>query len=352
MTVLIWRILVFLRVIDVPVVSPTNVRPNPHRSEKTYMSTQLGISNPRIAPRLLIDLTPSQFENLIFDLVVAMGLRNVTWRTPGADGGRDIEATATVSDFAGTHTSQKWFIECKRYTGSVDWPTIYGKLAYADSHQADYLLMCTSSQYTPAAVTQADAWNQQRRKTKIRLWPGHELEKQLLSYPDIQLKYGLISTPNSPGKSIVSLALALSKTVATHYSNLIFLDAEPDKMLEASRGLSELLTQRMEDLAEEAKLKPVFKTREAGLAATYTGQAFKIDHYGFQAFIKYLFALSKTPLAFEGLSEYSGKASITQVHIDLLDRYSDVFTAIATWGDFEIQIGASSITISQRLDSA
>ena len=80
--------------------------------------------------RRLGSITPTEFENLLYDLVIQRGMVNVAWRTPGADGGRDIEAQSVQRDFSGTQTVQKWFIECKRYTGSVDWPTIYGKLAY------------------------------------------------------------------------------------------------------------------------------------------------------------------------------------------------------------------------------
>jgi hypothetical protein len=314
------------------------------------MSNLLVLPDNKRNLRSLIDLSPTEFENLTFDLVVAMGLKNVAWRTPGADGGRDIEATAPVKDFSGKHTSQKWFIECKRYSGSVDWPTIYGKLAYADSHVADYLLMCTSSQFTPAAITHADEWNNQRRNTKIRLWPSHVLEQQLLSHPDIQLKYGLTNTPGSPGQTIVNLALVLSKTVATHYSNLVFSDVEPDRMLEASRCISELITQRMTDLAEKAKIALVLKPNENDASATYVGKSFEIDHYGFQALNMYLFALSKRPLTFVGVSDHSCKAEITPEHLELLERYSHVFDAIATWGDFELQTHANFITISQRVD--
>src|SRR5258706_16433701 len=98
---------------------------------------------PRV--RLLTELTPLEFENLIFDLMTSRGMSNVVWRTPGADGGRDIEGQTTELDLSGTAVSRKWYVECKRYATSVDWPTIYPKLSYADSHHADFLLLCTTS---------------------------------------------------------------------------------------------------------------------------------------------------------------------------------------------------------------
>ena len=194
-------------------------------------------------------LSPTQFENLIFDIAVTRGLKNVVWRSPGPDGGRDIEAEDITQDFSGLHATAKWYIECKKYKDSMDWPTIYEKVAYADSQGANYLLMCTTSKYSPAALSQVETWNSARRHLKIRLWPGHEIENHLRSFPDIRSKYGLIGEPRSPGPSIVSLTLALSKTIASHHSLLVFSDHEPDGMLLAAQAISDLLTQRMEDLA-------------------------------------------------------------------------------------------------------
>src|SRR5882762_11897463 len=106
--------------------------------------------------RTLLNLTPTEFENLIFDLMVTRGMTNVQWRTPGADGGRDIEAATTELDFSGAQVIRKWFIECKRYEKSVDWPTIYSKISYAESHQVDFLLLCTTATFSPAAINRVD----------------------------------------------------------------------------------------------------------------------------------------------------------------------------------------------------
>jgi hypothetical protein len=40
--------------------------------------------------KTFLTLTPTEFENLVFDLLISRGMVNVAWRTPGADGGRDI----------------------------------------------------------------------------------------------------------------------------------------------------------------------------------------------------------------------------------------------------------------------
>jgi len=59
-----------------------------------------------LAVRNFSDLAPSEFENFSFDILNAAGVRNLTWRTPGADGGRDIEGSIFVTDFSGSSVEQ------------------------------------------------------------------------------------------------------------------------------------------------------------------------------------------------------------------------------------------------------
>lgn len=298
----------------------------------------------------LKDLTPTQFENLIFDLLVSRGMVNVCWRTPGPDGGRDVEAMTVDRDFSGIHSASKWFIECKRYSGSVDWPTIYGKLAYADSMKADYLLLCTSSQFTPAAISQVDGWNSSRRTPKIRLWPAQELENQLNQHPDLKLKYGLSTTSQTPGYSLVSLSLALSKSVASVYLELVFSGATPSPMLEAAQTFSELMLHRMEDIAHDGRIKPVLAPIEVKLLdqCPVRGKCTGVDEIGLRAFAAYLIALTKQPLelvaAGRGECELSSKIEIS----DLLHRYRDAFSSISLWSEFEFTFAKKSIHIRQR----
>ena len=67
-----------------------------------------------VANLTLIDklkaLTPAQFENVVYDLTTSAGLRNAIWRTPGPDGGRDIEGEMATTDFSGFHVITKWYV--------------------------------------------------------------------------------------------------------------------------------------------------------------------------------------------------------------------------------------------------
>jgi hypothetical protein len=44
-------------------------------------------------------LAPEEFENLAYDLLFLSGVQNLQWRTPSADGGRDLEGQVPVMDF-------------------------------------------------------------------------------------------------------------------------------------------------------------------------------------------------------------------------------------------------------------
>ena len=103
----------------------------------------------------LKSLSPRDFENLAFDLVASTGMQNLRWRTPGSDGGRDLEGDLWSIDFAGDSRLQRWYIECKRYQAAIDWPTVYGKLAYAENHGAHYLLFITHLHFPRNSLTKS-----------------------------------------------------------------------------------------------------------------------------------------------------------------------------------------------------
>ncbi|MDM0113521.1 restriction endonuclease [Variovorax sp. J22R133] len=310
-----------------------------------------GNSTRKPKTKTLHSLRPDEFENLVFDLMVSRGMHNVCWRTPGADGGRDIEGQSVHRDFSGSQTIDKWFVECKRYKSSVDWPTIHPKLAYADSMQADYLLLCTSSKFTPAATTQADTWNAAKRKPYIRLWPHQELLLQLRPYPDLLVKYGLEGAVETPGPSILAIALALSKAVSSHYSRLIFQDSSPDRMIQAAQSLADLLKGRIQDLERQGRIAPIRGNRKAQEieGVVFSGNFFELDELALSALLAYLAALlpkskiTATDLG-DGLCKIESDGDISQV----VERYRSTFQSVALWGDIEYSEKTNTILLRQR----
>lgn len=134
------------------------------------------------------EITPRQFENLCYDLLVKYNFRNLIWREGGADNGRDIEATLSFSTML-NNKETKWFIECKHYTsGGVPPNDLNSKIAWADAEQPDYLVFFISSYLTNGARTWIDKIIPQKQYD-ITIVEGEQLKNRLLKYPELIERY-------------------------------------------------------------------------------------------------------------------------------------------------------------------
>lgn len=192
----------------------------------------------------LIALSATAFENLIYDLVVLLGLENCVWRTPGRDGGRDIEGFFPTIELSGYRSTQKWYVECKKYASTVDWPTVYEKLTYAVSNKADVLLMVTSSSLSPQAIDEVNKWNVDRHP-RIRFWNGFDLERLIGTQPILLSKYSLATRNVSyQTTSILPASLLALKFTRAAYAASVF-DQDGQSALEAAAALADLLLSRL-----------------------------------------------------------------------------------------------------------
>ena len=96
-------------------------------------------------------LTDRQFEEACFDLLLSLGYRGLTWRTGGADGGRDIEGRQVVSTPLVGAYEENWFFECKRYREGVPADALNSKIAWADAERPKHLAILASSHLTHGA---------------------------------------------------------------------------------------------------------------------------------------------------------------------------------------------------------
>jgi len=197
-------------------------------------------------------LSPTDFENLVYDCVRAIGLTNLVWRTPGADGGRDIEGELITTDVTGYDLRQKWYVECKRYSTSINWSVVWDKLAHADVQNADVLFLVTNNNPSPNCETQINKWNASRRRPIIRLWRGYELPRILRTQISIARAHGLIDPIAAGLGDGLDLALVINKLVQSAYSATLF-EQQSLPALEAASCLSELLSQRLSDLRKYGK---------------------------------------------------------------------------------------------------
>jgi len=208
----------------------------------------------------LQELSPITFENLVFDLMQSLGVENLTWRTPGADGGRDIEGDLPARDLSGGLVYQRWFIECKRYTSSIDWPTVWGKAAYAQNGGADFLLIVTTSTLSPTCESEVTKWNLRRERPVIRAWRAYDLERMLGQFSAVATKYGLSTSGDGEGKAFQDLAFEAAKLIQSAYSAAEF-EVDSSIYLEAAAALAELLSARMDEVSNYGSIKLAVRGR-------------------------------------------------------------------------------------------
>lgn len=210
-------------------------------------------------------LTPTQFENLSFDLMQLLGLKNCIWRTPGRDGGRDIQGEFFGEDFSGYIRREIWYVECKRYSDTVNWPTVWEKIAYAESNCADVLFFITSSTLSPQAIDEVNRWNESRKKPSVRFWNGQELVTRLNLFPQLLVKYGLSNNPLSDSAvSILPLTKILLKYANTGNAYSEF-GKSPARINSVIHALSELMSARIEEIETTGKTMTIpFVTSKDG----------------------------------------------------------------------------------------
>jgi len=197
----------------------------------------------------LVRLPATKFEQLTFDLVIAVGLHNAVWRTPGADGGRDIEGDYPSVDMTGTTALQRWYVECKRYSATVDWPTVHPKLAYAQNRAAQFLLLVTTAHLSPQCKSEIDIHNAKRVAPSIRVWDATTLGRVVAHHPQLLVKYGL----SVPEKQVVGafLPLSLAAARATQAAYGAASSGTVSAPLEFAAAASELLWVRVKAAANE-----------------------------------------------------------------------------------------------------
>jgi hypothetical protein len=299
----------------------------------------------------LLSFSAPSFENLVYDTVTALGLENAVWRTPGRDSGRDIEGVFPVSDLSGFRHLQRWYIECKKYASSVDWPTIHGKLAYAEAHAADFLLVVTTSSVSPQAVDELNRWNSKHRYPKVRVWNGYQLVQILEQMPEVQLKYGLAA--NSPAKAAASLfplADMTLKFTQAAYNEAAFKQAVTPS-IEAAAALADLSTRRFVQVQQGDTWGPEpFQKADYYEWLKVSNQALlqSFDRYVLRALITVYRCMAK---ARSVTARANGTAGIclTADGQRLLSRgQQQDLQLISRWGNCEISFDHRNVCIRER----
>lgn len=120
-------------------------------------------------------LSPTQFEELCFDLLMDLGFRKLIWRQGGADSGRDIQGTREVTSGLIEPFEETWFFECKRYEGGVPPEALNSKIAWADAERPKHLVFFISSYISNNARTWLNVISRDKFY-KVHLIEGKQLQ--------------------------------------------------------------------------------------------------------------------------------------------------------------------------------
>lgn len=140
-----------------------------------------------------------EFQKLCLDLLQAEGCKNVIGLGKGPDQGSDITIDVPITSPIGYHL-KKFIVQCKWYKPekSVGENEIGNIVDYLSLHNADGLLMITSSQFTGTALNKYRAVNNSNRYPyEVVLWDCHELTKRLRKFPEIISNYFYSKQPPS-----------------------------------------------------------------------------------------------------------------------------------------------------------
>ena len=128
-------------------------------------------------------------EELLWELLSEMGAKDLDYRSGGsgggaADGGRDLEAVFYQPTPDGEVESQKWWLEAKGRTGTVEPEAV--KLAVINANErkgVDLLIVATNSQFSNPTKDWLEDWASEHPRPKIRLWERKDLLRLIRMHP-------------------------------------------------------------------------------------------------------------------------------------------------------------------------
>jgi hypothetical protein len=136
----------------------------------------------------LLALTDTGFEEACFDLLLSLGFRNLIWRQGSADRGRDIEGVRFVDHPPVDLFQERWFFECKRYSGGVPPEKLNSKIAWADACRPNHLVILMTSHLTDAGLLWLDQIRPQKSYA-IHVVDGKALRRLFAERPDLVARY-------------------------------------------------------------------------------------------------------------------------------------------------------------------
>jgi len=144
------------------------------------------------------NLSDSDFEELTYDLLAAIGFVNLSWRRgsglsgASADQGRDIVAQERRVGPDGREHFETWFIQCKHYVRGVPPEKLEGALAWSSAERPNTLLFAVSNFLSNPAKAYLENYERNNRPPfRLKIWERKDFERLLSSHPALIRKYQL-----------------------------------------------------------------------------------------------------------------------------------------------------------------
>ncbi|MDK2757605.1 MAG: restriction endonuclease [Blastomonas fulva] len=129
-------------------------------------------------------------EECVYWLMDSLGAKDLEWRIGGigagtSDGGRDLEAWFFSPSPDGEMEGQRWWIECKGRSGTVEADTV--KAACNNALAQDdlaYLVVVTNTGFSNPTRDWVKQWQKSHPHPRVKLWDKSSLERMLAQHPN------------------------------------------------------------------------------------------------------------------------------------------------------------------------
>jgi len=143
-------------------------------------------------------LNDGQFEELTYELMEALGFKNVNWRRgtgkggATADQGRDVVGDLVQTSVDGSVHTERWFVQCKHYKAGVPPQKLSDALAWASAERPAVLLFAVSNFLSNPAKAFLDQYEASNRPSfRLKIWENKDFDRLLASRPALLRKFNL-----------------------------------------------------------------------------------------------------------------------------------------------------------------
>ncbi|MBE3138648.1 MAG: restriction endonuclease [Actinobacteria bacterium] len=137
------------------------------------------------------EIKGKDLEEILYWLLDEMGAKDLEWRIGGssggaADQGRDLEAFFYIQGPDGEMIRQKWWIEAKGRSKTVETPVVREAIITASGvHNVDIILIATNTQFSNPTREWIKEWSITNPRIAVKLWDRNDLERFVCKHPSV-----------------------------------------------------------------------------------------------------------------------------------------------------------------------